>query len=718
MRADWATGSALLVLVSCLPVSPAWGQTLVVDNDDPGFSVLSQSWPTASVAGQYGNDYRYRSTTQAPGEVEWRPTITVPGDYTVSVWYRSGNDRPYNAPYTVHYDGGSQVVPVDQRVNGSQWVPIGTYPFAAGNTGSIQLSSAAEPGKSIVADAVRFYRPPDGTAVPELRACWLTHYKYLPADEAGLRAIAQNIRAGNMNTVYFAVYSGATVWWPSKAYQSAGGSWGSGATDYGERLIRIFHEEGLKVGAWFEYGLALGPASHPIAQAHPEWLARDRAGDPVTGENGGFVFISPGSADGVAMVVEMARELAANYNFDDIQLDRIRWGRKTTGREYGYEDCTADLYRAVYGVDPPNNVDNPTWVAFREGLVNDVMDQCYNAIKSENPEIVVSSAPTGAYGITQHMQRWSDWVEGGYMDLVMPQMYKTTLSAFITEFNTQAAQAPAHIDKLGVGYRASDPNDWTLVADQLLYAQSQGVPHGCLWVYHTYSSQVAIQDEIDHLPLTGQPWAPPAYNPYASDRMWQIIVDNLDGAPRYAETGGWINSAQPDFFRFNSRVAAGGAPSEARFSAEIPISGRYDAFVWYTASGNRNDAAPYTVTHFNGESVIVVDQRTDGGQWVPAGRWIFEAGPMSERVSVSTAGSDAGEYTSSDAVKLVLSGYALGDADGDGKVVFAEFEGASLCMTGPAGGPIGAACEAFDFNDDTDIDLADLASFQTFFTGP
>ena len=49
--------------------------------------------------------------------------------------------------------------------------------------------------------------------------------------EAQLRAAAQNIKAGNMNTVYIAAYSGATVYWPSKVYKDAGGSWGSsGAT--------------------------------------------------------------------------------------------------------------------------------------------------------------------------------------------------------------------------------------------------------------------------------------------------------------------------------------------------------------------------------------------------------------------------------------------------------------------------------------------------------
>jgi hypothetical protein len=35
------------------------------------------------------------------------------------------------------------------------------------------------------------------------------------------------------------------------------------------------------------------------------------------------------------------------------------------------------------------------------------------------------------------------------------------------------------------------------------------------------------------------------------------------------------------------------------------------------------------------------------------------------------------------------------------------------CFTGPDRGPYGAACEALDFEYDRDVDLVDLAAFQT-----
>jgi uncharacterized lipoprotein YddW (UPF0748 family) len=547
--------------------------------------------------------------------------------------------------------------------------------------------------------------------VPELRACWLTQYTYLNRSDAQLRDIARNIKAGGMNTVYVALYAGQQVYWPSKAYQAAGGNWGSANIDYAERLTRIFHEEGLKVGAWFEYGLAVGYQWHPIAVNHPDWLARDRFGNAVTGENGGFVFLSPGHPAATQLMADMVTELAENYNFDDIQIDRFRWGRTTAGREFGYEQVTRDAYFAKYGLQPPDDINHPTWVRFREELVNDVVRRCYEAIKAANPEITVSSAPTGSYGITQHMQRWSDWLTGGYMDLVMPQMYMTSFNAFSNEFFAQLAQAPDHWDQVAVGYRASEHNDWQLVAQQMDLARQLDIPHGCLWVYHQYSSQIAIQDEIDNLPQPGQPYAQPAYNPFVSDRMLQLVIDNADAGPHYLESGSWTTTTTPGFFRFTARQTTSAAPAGATFASDIPKPGRYDVFAWYSSAANRHPAAPYTVLHALGETTVTVDQRTAGGQWVPLGRYLFNAEPLDDRVLLTNAAAAPAQTVAADAIKLQLTGYAFGDVDGDAAVTDADWLLLEPCSPGAIATP-GDPCEALDFDDDGDGDLVDFARFQ------
>ncbi len=497
----------------------------------------------------------------------------------------------------------------------------------------------------------------------EVRAAWLTQYTYLSRTEPQLRTIAQNLRSGGVNTVYFNVYGGGGVtYWPSSAFRAAGGSWGSNTFDWTAHLVRIFREEGLAVGAWFEYGLALSSVNHPIAVAHPDWLARDSAGSPITGENNGFVFLSPGHPEVVALMEAMARELAEGYDFDDIQLDRLRWGRRSSGREYGYEAVTAARYQSQFGVPPPSSVNNSNWVAFRETLVDDLVRACHDAIESVDPWLVVSSAPTGSYGWTQHMQRWDHWLAGGYIDLVLPQMYTTSVSAFRTEFDLQRAAAGNQVTRLGVGYRAQDTDDWTTVRSQLQYARANGVPHASLWVYHSYSGPIAIQDELDNLPLPGNPWEQAASNPFVTAERHTAVVDNnmpSTLASAYSEVGLWSNSAQPDGYRFGSRVAASGALASATFEARLPRSGRYEVFVRWSAASNRNAAAEYAVHHSSGTDFVLRDQRTNGGRWVSLGEWLFDAGPRSPRVSVSNRGAQPGEFTSSDAVRLVRRGEVL-----------------------------------------------------------
>lgn len=348
----------------------------------------------------------------------------------------------------------------------------------------------------------------------ELRGCWFTHYYYQKKSDEELRAAARDMKRNGINMVYIAMYAGQKTFWPSTAYQAAGGE--SDETDWAKKLIPIFREQGLGVGGWFEYGLAIGLADHPIAKAHPEWLQRTDEGDAVSNENNGFVFLSPAAEEAVKMIEDMCAELAARYDFDDIQIDRFRWTRKTSlGREFGYEKPTADLYRQQFGANPPRDTNDPQWVDFREALVNRVVERCYRRIKSINPRIVVSSAPVGFYGVRQHMQRWRSWFEGGYMDLIMPQIYVMSIEAFEGELEKHRTFAGEYRHKLACGLRAMEKEDASRVESQIRHARGRGVFGSSLWVYHEYEAGLpAIRDELDLFSQPGHVWEKPAVNPY------------------------------------------------------------------------------------------------------------------------------------------------------------------------------------------------------------
>jgi len=152
---------ALLLGLSTAGV--AIGQAIVVDNADPGFTILSGTWDTGAYGSPYGADYRWATTSGAggaPAEVEWRPDLPQAGEYEVAVHYVSGTNRATDAPFTVHHAGGSVTVPVNQQINNSTWVRLGRFSFDAGSGGYVKLSNTAGP-TVVIADAARF-RSADG----------------------------------------------------------------------------------------------------------------------------------------------------------------------------------------------------------------------------------------------------------------------------------------------------------------------------------------------------------------------------------------------------------------------------------------------------------------------------------------------------------------------------------------------------------------------------
>ncbi len=72
-------------------------------------------------------------------------------------------------PYTIHYDGGSETVEVNQEINGGKWNYLGTYPFAEGTDGYVVLSDdSEETGQYVIADAVMFLIGPQGIYAPNI----------------------------------------------------------------------------------------------------------------------------------------------------------------------------------------------------------------------------------------------------------------------------------------------------------------------------------------------------------------------------------------------------------------------------------------------------------------------------------------------------------------------------------------------------------------------
>jgi hypothetical protein len=145
------------------PAAPDVSEEITVDNGALGYTVVSGSWPSGTgVPGFYSGNYASHAPGDGTARVRWQPCLPADTRYEVQVSYTAASNRSTAAPYVVTHAGGATTVPVDQTVRGTpdvrggEWVSLGTYNFAAGLTGIVELTDTTS--GYVVADAVRFVR--------------------------------------------------------------------------------------------------------------------------------------------------------------------------------------------------------------------------------------------------------------------------------------------------------------------------------------------------------------------------------------------------------------------------------------------------------------------------------------------------------------------------------------------------------------------------------
>ncbi|MBC7263335.1 MAG: right-handed parallel beta-helix repeat-containing protein [Chloroflexi bacterium] len=142
------------------------GPPVILDDGDPGYS-RSGAWFDAVGNGGYANDYDYETDVLTTNTASWQPPASDPvpadGMYEIFAHWSVHSARPVNATYTIHYQGGTATVQVDQTKDAggstvpdftaSGWKSLGIYPLAAGTVNYVEISSVS-PGDTC-ADAIR-----------------------------------------------------------------------------------------------------------------------------------------------------------------------------------------------------------------------------------------------------------------------------------------------------------------------------------------------------------------------------------------------------------------------------------------------------------------------------------------------------------------------------------------------------------------------------------
>lgn len=115
-----------------------------------------------------------------------------------------------------------------------------------------------------------------------------------------------------------------------------------------------------------------------------------------------------------------------------------------------------------------------------------------------------------------------------------------------------------------------------------------------------------------------------------------VIVDNDQGSPAYAETGTWATSGSTGYNGGTYRYATAGSASTATWTATLADTASYEVSVIYVAGTNRTTSTKYNV----GGTSVYVNQQVNSLTWVLLGTFNLSAGDNA--VVLDAAGSSGG----------------------------------------------------------------------------
>ncbi|MDL1982057.1 MAG: hypothetical protein LWX02_11420, partial [Deltaproteobacteria bacterium] len=129
---------------------------IIIDNGDSGTS-FTGNWRVSGDFNPWDPDDPSATSlwSKNNGTYTWTFTPSISGTYEFSMWWTLSSSRDTNIPVSIEFLGGTDTVPINQQANGGQWNVINTYPFEAGVSYDITITS--QPGPlNTCADAVRF----------------------------------------------------------------------------------------------------------------------------------------------------------------------------------------------------------------------------------------------------------------------------------------------------------------------------------------------------------------------------------------------------------------------------------------------------------------------------------------------------------------------------------------------------------------------------------
>ena len=252
--------------------------------------------------------------------------------------------------------------------------------------------------------------------------------------------IVKTCLEANLNAIYFQVRPSADSLYKSDIFPTSeyiSGRQGAPIPndfDPLAYLIEIAKEKNIDVHAWVNpLRVTVGSASAPqhdvnvLAEGHP---ARKNPDYTVPYADGRLYF-DCGNPEVRELIADGVAEIAANYQVKSIIFDDYFYPYPVydNGKLANFDDSVT---YATYGTEM-------TLGDWRRDNVNKMIEACYNAIKTANPDCDFGVAPFGIWkndngenggsntsGLESYSAIYCDptaWIKGGYIDYIAPQIY-------------------------------------------------------------------------------------------------------------------------------------------------------------------------------------------------------------------------------------------------------------------------------------------------------
>jgi len=325
---------------------------------------------------------------------------------------------------------------------------------------------------------------PAGPGTREIRAAWVTRWGFRSAGD--ISGTFERLSAAGVNTVFFQVRGACTVLYRSDLEPWSGVLTGTLGRDPGWDPLEVAvvegHKRGMAVHAWVNVFPAWPVSDSPrgptetvprhVMLEHPEWLARNRRGEPMPLERSAaghaYAFLSPTVPGVQERTREIIREIVCGYEVDGVHLDYVRFPDST----YSYDDASRSAYR-TYAPYAPAGM---TYAIWRMSQLSDLIGDINRVVKEERPHAILSVTLRRDYmeGKEYFFQDGLEWLLQGYVDLLVPMIYTSSMDLFEKGVREYSLLAGEESVVAGIGAYMEGVDDITF-AGQIQVARSYGL---------------------------------------------------------------------------------------------------------------------------------------------------------------------------------------------------------------------------------------------------